>query len=85
MLKYSVNMAIWRKVFSLNDFLIIQFSSFKCIGNQIRRCRKIGHGQPRIIIYINFDELEPLMLIAKLTMDSREDFFKGCMVAISVM
>ena len=39
---------------------------------------KIGHGQPRVIIYINFVELESPMLHAKFqdhkTSGSEEDF-----------
>ena len=31
----------------------------------ILHCRKIGQGQPRVIIYINFVELESLMLHVK--------------------
>ena len=44
---------------------LYQFSPFKRIGDPIRPCRKIGQGQPRVIIYINFVELESLMLHAK--------------------
>ena len=32
---------------------------------QTYRCRKIGQGQPRVIIYINFVELDSPMLHAK--------------------
>ena len=37
------------------------FSSYKSIRDQIWPCRKIGQGQPRVIIYINFVELESPM------------------------
>ena len=55
-----------------------QFSTFKCIGDQILPCRKIGEGQPKVIIYINFAALESPMLHAKFqdnrTSGSGEDF-----------
>ena len=35
------------------------------MDNPIWPCRNIGQGQPRIIIYINFIELESLVLHAK--------------------
>ena len=47
----------------LNDFVIV--SPFKCTGDPIRPCRKICQGQPRVIFYINFVELESQMLHAK--------------------
>ena len=34
------------------------FFPYKSIRDQIWPCRKIGQGQPRVIIYINFVELE---------------------------
>ena len=46
-------------------FSSIKFSPFKCTGDPIRPCRKIGQGQPRVIIYINIVELESAMLHAK--------------------
>ena len=42
-----------------------QFSPFKRIGKLIWQCSKIGQGQPRVNIYINFVELESPMLHAK--------------------
>ena len=42
-----------------------QFSPFKRIGDQIQHCRKIGQDQPRVIIYINFVELESPILHVK--------------------
>ena len=57
---------------------LLQFSPFKRIGDPMWPCRKIGHGQPRIIIYINFVELESPLLRAKIqdhrTSGSGEDF-----------
>ena len=41
------------------------FFPYKSIRDQIWPCRKIGRGQPRVIIYINFVELESPMLHAK--------------------
>ena len=41
------------------------FFPYKSIRDQIWPCRKVGQGQPRIIIYINFVELESPMLHAK--------------------
>ena len=41
------------------------FSPFKRTNNPIWPCRKIGQGQPRVIIYINFVELESPMLHVK--------------------
>ena len=35
------------------------------LGDPIGLCGKIGQGQPRVIIYLNFVELESLMLHAK--------------------
>ena len=40
-----------------------QFSPFKRTGDPI--CHKIGQGQPRVIIYLNFVELGSSMLHAK--------------------
>ena len=42
-----------------------QFSPFKSTGDPILPFRIIGQGQPRVIIYINFVELESPMLHAK--------------------
>ena len=52
----------WQQT-SLNDFVIV-------FPNQTYRppnspCLKIGQCQPRVIIYINFEELGSLMLYAK--------------------
>ena len=41
------------------------FSPFKCIGDLSCPCRKIGQGHPRVMIYINFVELDSPMLHAK--------------------
>ena len=41
------------------------FFSFKCTGDQILPCCKIGQGQSRIIIYNNLVELESTMLHVK--------------------
>ena len=51
-----------------NIFWKIQYFHFflwKTLSYQIWPCRKIGHGQPRVIIYIKFVELESPMLHAK--------------------
>ena len=40
---------------------LFQLFPFKSLWNQIRSCHKIGQGQPRVIIYINFIELTPQM------------------------
>ena len=45
--------------------IVLPFSPYKSIRNQIWPCRKIGQGQPRVIIYLNFVELESPMLHAK--------------------
>ena len=42
-----------------------QLFTFKCPWNQNWPCRKIGQGQPRVMIYINFVALQTLMLHAK--------------------
>ena len=48
------------------------------MGDRIRQCCKIGQGQPRVIIYICFVDLESLMLHAKfqdhMSSGSGEDF-----------
>ena len=41
------------------------FFPYKSIRDQIWPCLKIGQGQPRVIIYTNFVELESPMLHAK--------------------
>ena len=41
------------------------FSPFKCPQNQNWSYRKIGQGQSRVIIYLNFVALHILMLHAK--------------------
>ena len=41
------------------------FFPLKSQGFQILPCRKIGQGQPRVIIYTNFVELESSMLHAE--------------------
>ena len=50
-----------------NSLGIIQFSLFSMEKPNLQNltCRKIGQGQPRVIIYINFVELESPMLHAK--------------------
>ena len=64
-----------------------QFSPFKRIGDPIWPCRKIGQGQLRVIIYINFIELESLMLHAKFQdrMASGSGFLKMGLAAMLVM
>ena len=44
---------------------LLQFSPFKHTGDPICPCRKIGQGQPRVIIYVSFVELESPKLHAK--------------------
>ena len=46
-----------------NNILLI--SSFKCMVNLCWPCHKIGQGQPKVMIYVNFVELFSLMLHAK--------------------
>ena len=41
------------------------FSPFKRTDDPILPCRKICQGQPKVIIYINFVELESTMLHAQ--------------------
>ena len=61
---YSVNLMSFAASFPpLNDFVTV--SPFKYISDPICACCKIGQGQPRVIIYQNFVELESLMLHAK--------------------
>ena len=45
--------------------LRINHPTIKHTGDPIRPCRKLGQGQHRVIIYINFVELESPMLHAK--------------------
>ena len=71
---YSVNLVLCCKFSPFNDFVTV--SPFKRIGDPILPCRKIGQGQLRVIIYINFVELESLMLHAKFQAHS-EDFGFG--------
>ena len=56
-----------------------QFSPFKRTDDPILPCHKTGQGHPRVIIYINFVELESPMLHAKFqdhrTSDSGEEDF----------
>ena len=70
------------------------FFLFKCLRDQIWPCRKIGQGQPRVIIYINFIGLKSLLFFSKfqgnLIYGSGEDnFLRGLphmsMAAILVM
>ena len=56
---------------------LLQFSLFIHIGNQIRPCCKIGQGQPRVINYTNFIELEPNFNILLLVVLEKE-IFEGC-------
>ena len=44
---------------------LLQFSPFKHTGDPICPGLKIGQGQPRVIIYINFVEIESTMIHAK--------------------
>ena len=72
---------------------LYQFYPFKHIDDPIGPCCKIGQGQPRVVIYINFVELESPMIHAKFqdhkTSGSGEDLFRflQCMgmAAILVM
>ena len=61
--------------------MTITVSPFKCISDPIWPCCKIGQGQPRVIIYINFEALQSLMLHVKFqdhrTSGSEEEAFKG--------
>ena len=51
-------LSIWSFVASFSLKGICKFFSFKHIGDQIYPCRKLGQGQPKVIIYTNFEELE---------------------------
>ena len=62
MYNFSVNLVICSKIFPYNYFIIVFPSKRQAT---IRSCHKIGQGQPRIIIYINFVEVESPMLYAK--------------------
>ena len=42
-----------------------QFSPYKSIRDQIWPCRKIGQGQPRVIIWTNYDGPKAPMLHTK--------------------
>ena len=42
--------------------IFVIFSIQKPMGNQIRPCHKKGQGQPRVSVYINFEELTTQML-----------------------
>ena len=44
---------------------VFTFSYRKALVTKFDPCRKIGQGQPRVIIYINFVELESPILHAK--------------------
>ena len=59
---YSLNLVSCYKFSPSNDFVTV--SPFKCIGDPIRLYRNV-QGQPRVIIYMNFVELESLMMHAK--------------------
>ena len=49
-----VTLLICCKFLPLDDFLTC-FSPYKSISDQIWPCRKIGQGQPRVIIWTNYD------------------------------
>ena len=51
--KPFVTLVICCKFLPLNDFS--KFSPYKSIRDQIWPCRKIGQGQPRVIIWTNYD------------------------------
>ena len=60
---------------------LFSFFPFKCPWNRNWPCRKIGQGQPRVMIYFNFVVLHTLMLYAKFhgnwhSGSGEEDFFK---------
>ena len=61
----NVFLSIWSFAASFFKFSDYQFSPFEHIGDQIGPCLKIDQGQPRVIIHINFVELESPMLHAK--------------------
>ena len=61
--KFSINLVICCKFYPLNDFVTVL--SIKCRGCQKGPCRKIGQGHYRVIIYINFVDLECPMLHVK--------------------
>ena len=44
------------------ELKVLHFFPNKCIGTQIRLCRKMIKGQPRIIIWTNLVDQESLML-----------------------
>ena len=60
---------------------LLQFSPLKRTGDPILPCHKIGQGQPKVIIYINFLELESPKIHAKFqdhttSGSGEEDFIK---------
>ena len=76
----------WIKFFTylvcvINNFSIIRYGNVGAVllRYQIWPCNKIGHGQPRVIIWTNYDGLESPMLHVKfggnLSSCSREEDF----------
>ena len=64
--KPSVNLIISCKFFPLNDFVtVFPIQPHTILGDQILTCLKLGHGQPKVIIYKYFVECESLVLQAK--------------------
>ena len=57
-------MSLWSFVISFYHFLTV-FSPNKSIRDQIWPCHKIGRGQPKVIIWINFDGFRAPMLHTK--------------------
>ena len=50
-----MNLIISCKFFPLNDFVtVFPIQPDTILGDQILTCHKLGHGQPKVIIYIYF-------------------------------
>ena len=62
--KSSVHLLISSKISAIKLHFPICFP-FQCMGELSRPCRKLGQGQPRVMIYINFVELNFQILHTK--------------------
>ena len=52
---------LYRRAQQQPKYALFQRFPFKSLRDQIWTCHKIGQGQPRVIIYINFEGLNPQM------------------------
>ena len=57
--RLNLNAFCYEMIQHLQKNKLFQFFSSQSLRDEIRPCHKIGQGQPRVVIHLNFVELDP--------------------------